>query len=159
MMRIFILAALLAVTLTPFQQAMAQNQTEKRKNTAVLNHIAVYVANLKIATDFYETVFDLEIIPEPFKDGRHTWFSLGSAGQLHLIEGAKGDVAHEKNSHLCFSVASVDEFTLKLKANKINFENWAGAPQTVTRRVDGIKQIYFKDPDGHWLEVNDDFKK
>ncbi|WEK18051.1 MAG: VOC family protein [Candidatus Pedobacter colombiensis] len=155
-MKAFILTALLAIILTPFQSAMAQ--TEKKKNTVVLNHIAVYVADLKVATDFYQTVFDLEIIPEPFKDGRHTWFSIGAAGHLHLIQGAKSNVVHEKNDHLCFSVASVDEFAEKLKVKQINFENWAGAHNTITKRVDGIKQIYFKDPDGHWLEVNDDYK-
>ena len=156
MMRIFILAALLAITLTPFQKAMAQ--TEKKNNAVALNHIAIYVADLKVATDFYKAVFDLEIIPEPFKDGKHTWFSIGAAGHLHLIQGAKSNLVHEKNDHLCFSVASMEDFTSKLKANKVNYENWAGAENTVTKRVDGIRQIYFKDPDGHWLEVNDDHK-
>lgn len=41
---------------------------------------------------------------------------------------------------------------------KIEFEDWAGTRKAVTLRVDGIKQVYFKDPDGHWLEVNDDHK-
>ena len=154
-MRIFILAVLLFM-LTSFQETMAQ--AEKKKSTVALNHIAIYVANLKVATDFYETVFDLEIIPEPFKDGRHTWFSIGAAGQLHLIQGAKSNVLHEKNDHLCFSVASMKEFTGKLKAKNISYENWAGDLNAMTNRVDGIKQIYFKDPDGHWLEVNDDHK-
>jgi lactoylglutathione lyase len=98
------------------------------------------------------------VIPEPFNDGRHTWFSLGPAGQLHLIQGAKTKEVHDKNEHLCFSVASVDQFTAKLKAKSIPYENWAGEQETVTARPDGIKQIYFKDPDGHWLEVNDDHK-
>lgn len=155
-MKVYILVLLLAITLIPLQHTMAQ--TEKKKSAVVLNHIAVYVADLKAATDFYQTVFDLEIIPEPFKDGRHTWFSIGAAGHLHLIQGAKPNVVHEKNDHLCFSVASIEEFTAKLKAKEISFENWAGAKNTVTNRVDGIKQIYFKDPDGHWLEVNDDYK-
>lgn len=154
-MRIFILAVLL-ITLTSSRETMAQ--AEKKKSTVALNHIAIYVADLKVGTDFYETVFDLEIIPEPFKDGRHTWFSIGAAGQLHLIQGAKSNVNHEKNDHLCFSVASMEEFTAKLKAKKVIYENWAGDLNTVTKRVDGIKQIYFKDPDGHWLEVNDDHR-
>jgi len=25
----------------------------------------------------------------------------------------------------------------------------------VTNRVDGVHQIYLKDPDGYWLEIND----
>ncbi|KQS34594.1 glyoxalase [Pedobacter sp. Leaf194] len=131
-------------------------QTEKKQPAAVLNHIAVYVKDLKTATDFYENVFDLPQIPEPFHDGRHTWFTLGSAGQLHLIQGAKSSENHDKNEHLCFSVLSIDDFIKKLQSRNIAFESWAGAMGEFTTRVDGVKQIYFKDPDGHWLEVNND---
>ncbi|WP_246474886.1 VOC family protein [Pedobacter roseus] len=136
-----------------FQKSMAQNKTENVP--AVLNHIAVYVADLNTATTFYESVFNLKIIPEPFKDNRHTWFTLGAAGQLHLIQGAKGNETFDKNGHLCFSVPSVDDFVKKLNAKNISFEDWAGKEKGITIRVDGVKQIYFKDPDGHWLEVND----
>jgi lactoylglutathione lyase len=151
-----ILAVVLAFILGPTKTIMAQ--TKKNTTTAILNHIAIYVADLKTATDFYEQVFELPVIPEPFNDGRHTWFSLGPAGQLHLIQGAKTKEVHDKNEHLCFSVASIDQFTAKLKVKSIPYENWAGEQETVTARPDGIKQIYFKDPDGHWLEVNDDHK-
>ncbi|WP_246862760.1 VOC family protein [Pedobacter sp. KBS0701] len=136
-----------------FQKAMAQNKTENVP--AVLNHIAVYVSDLSKATIFYESVFNLKMIPEPFKDNRHTWFTLGPAGQLHLIQGAKGNETFDKNGHLCFSVPSVDDFVMKLNAKNISFEDWAGKEKGITLRVDGVKQIYFKDPDGHWLEVND----
>jgi len=152
-MKTFILILSLIVLFTT-PKSMAQNT--KKQQAAVLNHIAVYVADLKVATDFYETVFDLPIIPEPFHDGRHTWFSLGNAGQLHLIQGAKKTELHDKNEHLCFSVASINDFIAKLKSKNIAFENWAGEKGEVTLRVDGIKQIYFNDPDGHWLEVNND---
>lgn len=138
-----------------------EKDTGKRdmKIKAVINHIAVYVEDLQKSTDFYKNVFDLEVIPEPFHDGRHTWFSLGTAGHLHIISGARPGVVHDKNEHLCFSVPSVTEFISKLNARNIAYENWAGEQQSVTSRVDGIKQIYFKDPDGHWLEVNDDYPK
>ncbi|KQR71478.1 glyoxalase [Pedobacter sp. Leaf176] len=131
---------------------MAQKKNEK--SAAVLNHIAVYVAELNVSTDFYKSVFDLAQIPEPFHDNKHTWFSLGNAGQLHLIEGARPNEIYDKNAHLCFSVFSIDDFINKLKTRNIEFENWAGTKMEVTLRVDGVKQIYFKDPDGHWLEVN-----
>jgi len=149
-MKAYVLLVLLAI---PFQKSMAQKE---KKQTAVLNHIAVYVADLEKATDFYKTVFDLEIIPEPFKDGRHTWFTLGPAGQLHLIQGAKAVAVHDKNEHLCFSVPSIELFIKKMKSQNIAFEDWAGKPNGITNRADGVKQVYFKDPDGHWLEVNDD---
>jgi lactoylglutathione lyase len=143
---------LLIVTI-PFQKSMAQ--TEAKKQPIVLNHIAVYVADLAVATKFYKDVLNLQEIPEPFKDNRHTWFTLGAAGQLHLIQGAKTVTEHDKNEHLCFSVPAVEDFVTNLNAQKVSYEDWPGKANTVTTRVDGVKQIYFKDPDGHWLEVND----
>lgn len=155
-MKTLTIIVLSLVMLTPFKKSMAQ--AEKKQQGAVLNHIAVYVTDLAKSTAFYKDVFDLEIIPEPFKDGKHTWFSIGPAGHLHLIQGAKAGVEHDKNEHLCFSVPSVDKFITLLNVNKIEFEDWAGTRKAVTLRVDGVKQVYFKDPDGHWLEVNDDHK-
>lgn len=121
----------------------------------VLNHIAVYVKDLKTSTDFYTNIVQLDTIPEPFHDGRHTWFSIGEKSHLHLIQGAATITAHEKNTHLCFSVTSVQMFIQLLQQNNIEYENWAGEKYAVTKRVDGVQQIYFKDPDGYWLEIND----
>jgi lactoylglutathione lyase len=123
-----------------------------------LNHIAVYVKNLQTSTQFYKNIIGLDTIPEPFKDGKHTWFSLGAAGQLHLISGAKTITAN-KNNHLCFSVVSINTFTAHLAQNELKFENWAGEINRVTTRADGIQQIYFKDPNGYWIEVNDALKE
>jgi len=121
----------------------------------LLNHIAVYVVDLKISTAFYKDIIGLDTIPEPFHDGRHTWFSVGVKSHLHVISGASTKNAHDKNAHLCFSVASVPEFVKGLVKNKVEYENWAGEKMTITTRIDGVKQIYFKDPDGYWIEIND----
>ena len=121
-----------------------------------LNHIAIYVHELKRSTAFYEDVLLLKKIDEPFKDGRHTWFTLGPAGQLHLIQGAGANIKRDKNDHLCFSVGSIDAFIKNLDKHKIEYTNWPGTEKAPTVRVDGVKQVYFQDPDGHWIEVNDD---
>ena len=121
----------------------------------LLNHIAVYVVDLKISTAFYKDIIGLDTIPEPFHDGRHTWFSIGVKSHLHIISGAASKTVHEKNSHLCFSVPSVPDFVKVLVKNKVEYENWAGEKMAITTRVDGVKQIYFKDPDGYWIEIND----
>jgi len=120
-----------------------------------LNHIAVYVQDLKTSRAFYEHIIGLDTIPEPFHDGRHTWFEVGPKSHLHLIEGARTKINLDKNIHLCFSVPSVDGFVEILKKNKIEFEDWGGTKGAITKRVDGVKQIYFKDPDGYWIEIND----
>ncbi|WP_256007312.1 VOC family protein [Pedobacter deserti] len=153
-MKVLFCSAVFLLSSVFIHHSMAQST--QKKVAVKLNHIAVYVADLQKATDFYKNVFDLEIIPEPFKDNRHTWFTLGPAGQLHLIQGAKPDQVHDKNEHLCFSVASMDSFVKGLDKMGIRYENWAGEVSTITKRPDGIQQIYFKDPDGHWLEANDD---
>jgi lactoylglutathione lyase len=125
----------------------------------VLNHIAVYVKDLKTSTDFYINIVSLDTIPEPFHDGKHTWFSVSENSHLHLIQGAKAITSHDKNTHLCFSVPSVESVIERLDKNGIRYENWAGQEKAVTTRVDGIKQIYFNDPDGYWIEINNDYPK
>jgi lactoylglutathione lyase len=139
---------LLILTLLSSQKMFSQQKV-------LLNHIAVYVVDLKISTAFYKDIIGLDTIPEPFHDGRHTWFSVGIKSHLHVISGATTKTAHDKNAHLCFSVASVPEFVKVLVKNKVEYENWAGEKMTITTRVDGVKQIYFKDPDGYWIEIND----
>jgi lactoylglutathione lyase len=131
------------------------NCIAQSKPKALLNHIAVYVVDLKISTAFYKDIVGLDTIPEPFHDNRHTWFSVGVKSHLHVISGATTKTAHDKNAHLCFSVASVPEFVKVLEKNKVEYENWAGEKMAITTRVDGVKQIYFKDPDGYWIEIND----
>jgi len=122
---------------------------------ASLNHIAIYVVNLKASTNFYKNIIGLDTIPEPFHDGKHTWFSIGPKSHLHVIEGAAMATPHEKNNHLCFTVPSVENFVSTLDKSNIEYENVAGAKRSITTRVDGVKQIYFKDPDGYWIEIND----
>jgi lactoylglutathione lyase len=128
--------------------AIAQNKPR-------LNHMAFYVMDLQKSTSFYKDVVGLDTIPEPFHDGRHTWFSIGPLGHLHIISGATAKIPHDKNTHLCFSVVSVNDFITTLKKYGVEFENWAGEKNTVTNRVDGVKQLYFRDPDGYWIEIND----
>ena len=138
-----------------FISLVSFNCIAQTNQKVLLNHIAVYVVDLKISTAFYKDIVGLDTIPEPFHDGRHTWFAVGVKSHLHIISGAVTKKEHDKNTHLCFSVASVPEFVKLLAKNKVEYENWAGEKMAITTRVDGVKQIYFKDPDGYWIEIND----
>lgn len=149
------ISAIILVTYIQSCNSNAQTVDTRPAGKATLNHIALYVLDLKVSSNFYMNIIGLDTIPEPFHDGRHTWFGVGKQGHLHIISGAKAATTHDKNTHLCFSVPSVDEFIIGLKKNNVAFENWAGQANTVTNRVDGVKQIYFKDPDGYWIEIND----
>ncbi len=126
------------------------------KITAAINHIALYVHNLDRSTNFYKEVLQLRQIPEPFKDGWHNWFSIGERSQLHLIEGAPREIVQEKQRHICFSVSSLEDFMENLEELQIAYGNFEETSKEPNLRSDGIRQIFFQDPDGYWVEVNDD---
>ena len=126
-----------------------------RAQSASLDHIAVYVTDLQRSAAFYGSILKLDTIPEPFHDGKHAWFTLGGGAQLHLISGATTLPARPKNHHLCFRFTTLTPFIDRLKTAGIPYEDWAGKPSAITLRPDGVHQIYLKDPDGYWIEVND----
>ena len=141
--------------LAMFSLSLFHNKALAQKSP-MLNHIAVYVKDLNKSTAFYQQIIGLDTIPEPFHDNRHTWFKVAEHSHLHIISGAKEITQHDKNSHLCFSVSSMESFIKVLESNKIPYEAWNGQANSVTTRVDGVKQIYFQDPDNYWVEINND---
>jgi lactoylglutathione lyase len=127
------------------------------QNQAIsLNHIALYVEDLNKSAAFYQNVIGLDSVPEPFKDGLHAWFRIGENLTLHVIQGPKEKVIQYRSTHTCFSVTDINLFIEKLVKAGIVYEDVKGTQNAVTIRVDGIKQIYFKDPDGYWIEINND---
>lgn len=157
MKKTLLLCALIGLTLSSHSiRAQSNVSTSPQKSGSMLNHIAIYVYNLKESAAFYENVVGVKSIPEPFKDGLHAWFSIGPNIALHVIQGAAKETQHDKHEHLCFSVPSMDSFIDKLAKNNVPYSNMAGTPQTLTVRPDGVKQLYFQDPDGHWIEINND---
>jgi lactoylglutathione lyase len=120
------------------------------------NHTTIYVTDLARGTEFYSKVMMLEPIPEPFHDGRHSWFKMGEHSELHVVSGAKEDVSHDVNIHLAFAVPSLPDFMKHLDKLGIKYGNFGGETNKIAIRPDKINQIYFQDPDGYWIEVNDD---
>jgi len=121
-----------------------------------VDHIALYVFDLQKSTAFYKDVMQFELVSEPFKDGKHSWFDVGPGSKLHVIQGAAQVVDHDINSHFAYHVKSLKEFTDHLDKLKVNYQNWKGDSKEPTLRPDGVKQVYFQDPDKYWIEVNDD---
>ena len=119
------------------------------------NHIAIFVQDLQRSADFYEKVMGLEKIPEPFHDGRHVWFRIGEHGQLHIVGGATQPAPTTIDVHNAFRVASIADFMAHLDKMQVKYRSFKGDAKA-TSRPDGITQIYFQDPDGYWIEVNDD---
>jgi lactoylglutathione lyase len=125
-----------------------------------INHIAIHVSDLARSKVFYEEVLGLQLIDEPFKDGLHAWYAIGGGASVHLIEELSLVPPTEisKTNHLCFSVADMDAFIQNLNQRDCPFEDWAGEQGKIHVRPDGIQQIFFIDPDGYWIEINNDFQ-
>jgi lactoylglutathione lyase len=130
--------------------AFSQSPTRAR-----LNHVAIFVKDVKASRYFYASIIGLDTIPEPFHDGKHIWYTIGAGISLHVIEGAPENKVYYKNQHTCFSVNSVEEFTTVLRKSNMTWEDRDGVKNSITTRVDGVKQIWLQDPDGYWVEIND----
>ncbi|MDO6440418.1 VOC family protein [Cyclobacterium sp. 1_MG-2023] len=125
-----------------------------------VNHVAIYAKDLKETNQFYEEVIGLPKIEDPFKDHLHTWFGMGYGLSIHVIEREVPwkEQNIDRTNHLCFCVKDMDAFINKLKDKNVPFGNSKGLNGKVNLRPDGIHQIFFQDPNGYWLEINDDFE-
>lgn len=143
----FVIAFCLLILFSSFGQ--------NNKPKASINHTAIFVVSCKVSADFYQNIIGLDSIPEPFHDGKHKWLRTGPKSSLHIIEGATEKKEYYKNNHTCFTVPSVDAFVEGLKKNKIEFEDLSGNKNVFSLRVDKVKQLWLRDPDGYWIEIND----
>ena len=149
------LALLLAVCFAAvlLHRATSAQPTSPRLVT-IFDHMALHVHDLGKSAQFYESVVGLTKITDPFNDDRHVWFSLGPHLQLHLIGGGPQTGEHDIDVHLAFRVESLEEFVDHLNRAKIKYWSTKREPGVITVRPDGVKQVYFQDPDGYWIEVN-----
>ncbi len=148
------IALILLIGLLP----ASKNALGQKANTG-FDHIALQVSDLQKSIAFYQGFVGLDTIPEPFHDGLHKWFALSVTSQFHLIETPGSQpVIPGKHLHFCFSIPSVDNLVMRLKQAGIPFEDWPGKKQSITIRPDGVKQIYLQDPDGYWIELNDNHR-
>lgn len=127
-----------------------------QQSKAHINHTAIYVMDIQKTGSFYSNIIGLDTVPEPFHDGKHIWYSTGPHSMLHVIAGATTKKDYYKNQHTCFTVPNFNQFINKLKDLNWVYEDVAGNKNAITTRVDGVHQIWLQDPDGYWLEINDD---
>ncbi|MCM8569277.1 VOC family protein [Gramella jeungdoensis] len=126
----------------------AQNPFNLRKD-----HDALLVKDVNVSAKFYREIFGLREIPNGGLGDHIRWFELGDKIQFHLIESEE-QPEKKKGFHLALSTDDLEAFMEFLKSKNIHFENWPGIKGKTNTRPDGIKQVYLQDPDGYWIEVN-----
>ncbi len=124
-------------------------------HTFSLNHIALSVKDVNVSIAFYQSVLQLEEIENTASDSPTRWLSLGSGQQLHLIPRPELEVKVNKAVHFALNTPDMDAFVAHLVALDVHYTDWLDTPNRDYIRKDGIKQVYFQDPDGYWVEVND----
>ncbi|SHL74645.1 VOC family protein [Flavobacterium xinjiangense] len=119
-----------------------------------MDHVALSVKDLDQSIDFYTNVLKLHEITNLTRKEGIRWVSLGDGKELHLVSTIKEPVTINKAVHLAFKTVNFDALIQVLVKRNITFSDWPGIINKITVRADGIKQIYFQDPDGYWIEVN-----
>jgi lactoylglutathione lyase len=73
------------------------------------------------------------------------------------VSGATAPADHNVEVHFAFRVASVSDFRAHLDKLGISYrKSVREEDKGISTRADGVHQMYFQDPDGYWIEVNDD---
>lgn len=131
------------------------SQSGGSANSAEFDHTTVHVRDLQKSANFYEKVFGLQQMKHPFHDTNHVWFRVGTHQQLHVVGDAKeASASRDIEVHFAFRVPSIPDFTARLDQMQVKYRSFDGSGK-VTNRPDGVHQIYLQDPDGYWIEVND----
>ncbi|WP_340104249.1 VOC family protein [Rhodohalobacter sp. 8-1] len=118
------------------------------------NHYTIKVKNLDISAAFYVDVVGLDEIKNRTEKPYIRWFSIGE-GELHIVEGDTSRIQTTVGLHLALKTSDLDGMISQLNSKNILLHDSSGTPHSYTSRADGVRQFYFQDPDGYWIEVNE----
>lgn len=116
---------------------------ETTLRTTGIDHVVLYVSDIQRSKKFYLDVLGMSVADE---SPRHLFLSCGGQG-LALFEprdGAALETGRELN-HLAFRIdaGTYEEIKARLEAHGLE----------VTGRREEDRCIYFRDPDGHRLQL------
>ncbi|MGH7837298.1 MAG: VOC family protein [Candidatus Binataceae bacterium] len=112
-----------------------------------LRHLALRVADVARAREFYARVFGMRMVWQP--DADNAYMSSG-CDNLALHRGARGDSAAQTLDHLGFIAGSIAEVESGYA--------WAAASsldiaKPLAHHRDGSVSFYLRDPDGNVIQV------
>jgi catechol 2,3-dioxygenase-like lactoylglutathione lyase family enzyme len=122
-----------------------------------LNHMSLQVRSLSGSAKFYQEALLLPEIECGAAKANIRWFGLGDGQSVHLIEGEFGNTFVKRSTHFCISSDDFDGMVRHLRDRRVTFCNADGEEGKLHTRADGVRSVYLQDPDGYWLEINEDF--
>lgn len=108
-----------------------------------LNHVAIYVRDLEVATQFYGEVLGFPLLPRPAFGFPGAWFALGKQ-ELHLIVSTQEETRHAV--HFALVVEDAHATYAELLRRGVTSVRPPGL------RPDGAVQVFLHDPDGYEIE-------
>ena len=127
----------------------------KSQNNLKFDHQALPVNNLKITGDFYRDILGFEDIPTLVGTKEsHRWLANQEGKEIHLIFSNEKIQKTPKQIHMAFSPVDFEKFIDHLKINNVVYTNYELEVDTFQIRKDGIKQVWLRDPQGYWIEIN-----
>ncbi len=114
------------------------------------NHLSLHVTDLEKSREFYGTFLGLEEVSRPNFSFPGSWYKMGNGTLLHLIAGKEYETrSSNRGNHFAFAVQdahfveqSLREKGVEIVSNKL--------------RVDGVQQLFVKDPDGYYVEFSEE---
>ena len=127
----------------------------KSQSNLKFDHQALPVNNLKITGDFYRDILGFKDIPTLVGTKyTHRWLANYEGKEIHLIFSNEEVQKTPKQIHMAFSPVDFDKFIDHLETNNVVFTNYNLDVGVVQVRKDGIKQLWLRDPQGYWIEIN-----
>jgi catechol 2,3-dioxygenase-like lactoylglutathione lyase family enzyme len=137
--------------------ALAARGQESGELTLTFNHLALSVKDIDRSADLYGRVLNLRELSRGARSKGVRWFSLGEGKELHLISSEYyrgGSARINKAVHLALATHRFNDMLTLLDSKGIAYRDWSGTPKAVDKRSDGVRQVFLKDPDGYWIEIN-----
>ncbi|WP_406684947.1 VOC family protein [Seonamhaeicola sp. MEBiC1930] len=124
--------------------------------TLKLDHSTIQVVDIEKSMEFYTDILKFKEIEAPNPENRMIrYLAIGNNQQLHIAQVDYGEIKINKVLHIAFSVNDFDGYIKYLVEKDIEYSTFNGKSKTIQIRSDGVRQVYFQDPDGYWIEVND----
>ena len=131
---------------------------ERRMRLTGLHHLTAICSDLAATTAFYRDLLGLALVREGTSDddpdARHFWFAVGGEGAGHLISFLEypsmpaATAGTGAVQHFALSVDSAEE-----QVAWRDYLRGHGVECSEIFDRGGFRSIYFRDPDGHILEI------
>ena len=122
-----------------------------------IDHVVLTVADIDKTIAFYQRVLELPEIECLAARPNIRWFGIGPEQSVHLIEGDFADTHVKMHTHFCITAPDFEAKIAHIAGAGVTYVNVAREPGKVHVRADGVRSVYFQDPDGYWIEVSEEF--